>query len=94
MVMNPDMAVDLCENQSTQGITTMKQVQIEYKAYYTTSEVANITGVKPSAIREAKRKKLITPSQDFDIAALIFDANEVVRYAATRDIEIVFSNKE
>lgn len=72
----------------------MKQVQIEYKAYYTTSEVADITGVKPSAIREAKRKKLITPSQDFDIAALMFEADEVVRYALTREIQIEFTNTQ
>jgi hypothetical protein len=72
----------------------MKTVQVDYKAYYTTSEVATITGVKPSAIREAKRKGQITPSGDFDIQSLMFDVDEVVRYARTRDIEIDFSNKE
>jgi hypothetical protein len=70
-----------------------KTVQAEYKSYYSTNDVAKITGVKPSAIREAKRKGQITPSGDFDIAALMFDANEVIRYAETRNIRIEFTNK-
>lgn len=75
------------ENQELKTVTT------DYKSHYSTSDVAKLTGVKPSAIREAKRKGQITPSNDFDIAALMFDADEVIRYAETRKIRIEFTNK-